>query len=82
MSLVNRRHSGGPPVVPIEDRLPCRADAYAKCLPGLGARDPVGCGGTLMTYLDWQLHVCDPSATRHQAMRGFTDDRAVHMQGE
>lgn len=80
MSLVNRRN-GGPPFVPYEDRLLFRAGAYAKCLPGYGARDPVGCGATLMTRTDWQLHVCDASATRHRAMRGFTDDRAVHMQG-
>lgn len=76
---LNRRNPGGPPFVPLDDRRACRAGAYAKCLPGYGARDPVGCGATLMTCLDWQLHVCDPGATNHRACRGFTDDHVVMM---
>ena len=74
-----RRRIDGPKTTPLEDRHPFRPDAYAKCLPGYGARDGLGCGATLMTYLDWQLHFCDPLATRREAMRGFTDDRAVMM---
>ena len=70
---------GGPPFVPLDQRPPFRPDAYAKCLPGYGARDPLGCGATLLTCLDWQLHVCDPRATRREAMRGFTDDPTVLM---
>lgn len=80
MSLVNRR-TGGPPFVPYEDRLLFRAGAYAKCLPGQGARDRIGCGATLMTKTDWQLHVCDVRATGYAARRGQSDDRVVHMQG-
>lgn len=68
-----------PKNIPIELRLPCRQDAFAKCLPGYGARDAVGCGATLMTRLDWQLHICDPRATINRAMRGFTDDQVVPM---
>lgn len=79
MSLVNRRNPGGPAFVPFEDRLMFRAGAYAKCLPGYGAKDETGCGATLLTRTDWFLHVCDPRATRAKAMRGFTDDRAVQM---
>ena len=74
---VNRRNPGGPPFVPLDEREACRAGAYAKCLPGHGAKDGLGCGATLMTHLDWQLHFCDPLATRHEAMRGFTDDHVV-----
>jgi hypothetical protein len=77
---VNRRNPGGPAFVPFEDRLLFRAGAYAKCLPGYGARDELGCGATLMTELDWCLHVCDTKATRRGVMRGRTDDRVVHMQ--
>jgi hypothetical protein len=76
---IRRRRPPDGLFVPIEQRLPVRQHAYAKCLPGYGARDGIGCGGTLMTYLDWQLHVCDQRATQRQAMRGFRDDRVVEM---
>jgi hypothetical protein len=68
-----------PSFVPFELRPPVRQHAFAKCLPGTGARDDQGCGATLMTRLDWQLHVCHPRLTRNRALRGFTDDRAVEM---
>lgn len=81
MSLVNRRNPGGPRFVPFEERGHFLPGAYAKCLPGYGARDSIGCGATLLTYLDWQLHICDVHATRNAVMRGRSDDRVVHMQG-
>jgi hypothetical protein len=46
--------------------VPCVAAAYRKC----------GCGATLKTPLDVQLHVCDPYATSRAAMRGHRDERS------
>jgi hypothetical protein len=76
---IRRRRPPDSLFVPLEQRVPLRQGAYAKCLPGYGARDVTGCGATLLTELDWQLHVCDARATRKRAMRGFTDDQVVRM---
>lgn len=77
--IIKRRPPVAQKFVPLELRLPARQHAFAKCLPGYGARDGIGCGATLMTFLDWQLHVCDAQSTMRGAMRGWNSERAVQM---
>lgn len=77
--IIKRRLPAAQKFVPLEKRLPVRQHAFAKCLPGYGAHDAIGCGATLMTRLDWQLHICDAKATLRGKMRGVTDDRVVEM---
>lgn len=79
MKIPNHRADGHLNVTALEDRLPSRPDAYAKCLPGFGATDDLGCGATLLTELDWLLHRCDFRATSKLARRGNREDRVVLM---
>ena len=67
------------PSMPLGAREPSRDGAYAKCLPGQGAVNGIGCGATLMSHLDWQLHWCDPFETLRRALAGDRDEHAVRM---